>query len=1210
MNKTAIKNYAIWARNKLIADITYKAGLMGITEKGIAAALPQSTSEAQFFDIGTKDYATVRGKDISQRNAFIAAIREKEKGSDYKTAFQFVVEKIAYTWFNRLVAIRFMEVNDYLPSRVRVLSSENENKAEPDMVTNPFDTDMEFATADQDYVMQLKDENRLDELFRWLFIKQCHKLHEVLPLLFSPEQLSSSQNDYMELLLTISFTDKDGVLWHLVHDIREQDFRIRTPEDDERQQIENIPEEDMPAGQVEIIGWMYQYYNTEPKDQVFANLKKNIKISKDNIPAATQLFTPDWIVRYMVENSLGRLWVEGHPNEELKKNWKYYLEEAEQEPEVQKQLAEIRKENAALRPEEIKVIDPCMGSGHILVYLFDVLMQIYESQGWTQREAAQSIVQNNLYGLDIDERAAQLAYFAVMMKARQYDRRFLDRAIEPHVYEIQESNGIDRNLIDYFANGNKKLKADMTTLVSELHDAKEYGSILNVTMVDFPAIYARFEEIKQEGNIFALLAPDTLMPLVKRAEVMAQKYDVIVTNPPYMGSSNMNARLNQYIKNSYTDYKSDFFSAFIVKCSSMSKQEGYCGFFTPYVWMFIQSYEKLRKYLYEKCTIETLIQFEYSAFAEATVPVCTFIFKNSHVTGKTGSYFRLTDFRGGMEIQRQKTLDAIYNHACGYYYEQTTENFAVIPGAPVAYWASDNMLNAFKSNSPFRGETKKGVLTGNNDVYLRLWHEIDIFKCGFGLASHAEMIASKKKWFPVTSGGYLRRWYGNIDTVVNLEDDGRDIKQNVINYRLRDPKYYMREAIAWTEISSSIFSVRYVPKGILFGNGGPVSFFNNNLLKYHLAFLNSNTAMAMLSYIAPTINYGPEQINKLPVIVNTESTAFINEMVESCITLSKADWDAFEMSWDFKRHPLVRPVSTVAQAYDQWERECENRFQTLKVKEQEINQIFIDIYSLQDELTPEVPDKDVTVRKADISRDIRSLISYAVGCMFGRYSLNEDGLAYAGGKWDPSKYTTYIPDEDNCIPITDEAYFEDDIVGRFVEIIRIIYGEESLETNLSFIADALGNRGNSSREIIRNYFMSDFMKDHIKIYQKRPIYWMFDSGKQNGFKALVYMHRWNADTVGNLRVEYLHKTQKVYEKEIERMQDTIDNSKISREVSQAVKRREKLVKQLKEAREYDAKIAHIALSRVEIDLDDGVKVNYEKVQKGPDGKSLGILARI
>lgn len=1218
MNKTAIKNYAIWARNKLIADIIYKAGLMGITEKGVADALPQSTNEVQFFDIGTKDYATVRGKDISQRNAFVSAIREKEKGSDYKTAFQFVVEKVAYTWFNRLVAIRFMEVNDYLPSRVRVLSSENVNKAEPDMVTNPFDTDMEFNAAEQDYVMQLKDENRLDELFRWLFIKQCHKLHEVLPLLFSPEQLSSSQNDYMELLLTISFTDKDGVLWHLVHDIREQDFRIRTPEDDERQQIENIPEEDMPAGQVEIIGWMYQYYNTEPKDQVFANLKKNIKISKDNIPAATQLFTPDWIVRYMVENSLGRLWVEGHPNEDLKKNWKYYLEEAEQEPEVQKQLAEIRKEYAALRPEEIKVIDPCMGSGHILVYLFDVLMQIYESQGWTQREAAQSIVQNNLYGLDIDERAAQLAYFAVMMKARQYDRRFLDREIEPHVYEIQESNGVDSNLIEYFANGNKKLKADMTTLIRDLRDAKEYGSILNVTMVDFPAIYVRIEEIKAEGNIFALMVPDALLPLVKRAEAMAQKYDTVCTNPPYMGANSMSSKLVQYIKDFYPDSKADLYSVFIEKCNSMINENGYQAMITQHSWMFLSSFEKLRVKL-NTIDIVNMAHLGARAFEEIggeVVQTTSFVLSSHRLQNYIGTYCRLIN----PTSQKGKEQLFLKKESC-YYAKQTF--FSKIPGSPIAYWVSDRVYEAFSGKllSDY-AVPRVGCQTSDNNRFLRIWSEICIDKFMDNAESAEIAKNSLKKWFPYNKGGSFRRWYGNNDLVINWENDGKEVKDFATSlYKnstrtVKNVQFYFREEVTWSTLSSGLFSARYCKPGFLFDTKGSAVFFDDqSQVNYCIAYLNSCVSQLFLGILSPTLDYSVGSVGKLPYITSSIYAERINNLVEENINACKKDWDSFETSWDFQHHPLLCGESSLDGAYARWEKETENRFALLKSNEEELNRIFIDIYKLQKELAPEIDDKNVTVRQADREREIRSFISYAVGCMFGRYSLDEDGLAYAGGVWDSRKYATFIPDVDNCIPVTDEPYFEDDIVGRFVEFVRTVYGERNLEDNLNFIANSLRNKGNSSREKIRDYFLNDFFKDHCATYSvsgsgKRPIYWLFDSGKQNGFKALVYMHRWTADTIGNLRVEYLHRMQRVYEKEITRMQDIVDNSRDNREINQAAKRREKLVKQLKEARDYDAKIAHAALSRVEIDLDDGVKVNYEKVQKGSDGKSLGILAKI
>ena len=1220
MNKTAIKNYAVWARNRLIADIEYKAGLMGITEKGIASALPQSTSEVQFFDIGTKDYASVRGDEIRQRNSFVSAIKEKERDVGYAAAFHFVVEKVAYTWFNRLVAIRFMEVNDYLPSRVRVLSSENENKAEPDMVTKPFDTDMDFSQEEQDFIMCLKDENRLDELFRWLFIKQCFKLHEVLPLLFDSEKVSGGRkNEYMELLLTISFTDKDGVLWHLVHDIKERYFRILTEEDLERQKIDNIPDEEMPAGQVEIIGWMYQYYNTEPKDQVFADLKKNIKISKDKIPAATQLFTPDWIVRYMVENSLGRLWVEGHPNDDLKKGWQYYLEEAEQEPEVQAQLAEIRKAYAALRPEGIKAVDPCMGSGHILVYLFDVLMQIYESQGWTRREAAQSIVQNNLYGLDIDERAAQLAYFAVMMKARQYDRRFLERGIEPHVYEIRESNGMTADVLEYFAGGDRKLKKDIETLMSELRDAREYGSILNITQVDFPALYAQFDEIRDDISMYTMPALNDLLPLVKRAEAMAQKYDVVATNPPYMGSSGMGGRLGQFVKDHYPDSKSDMFAVFIERCQKMIKPEGYQAMITQHAWMFLSSFEKLRLKLQTVDTVN-MAHLGARAFEEIggeVVQTTSFVLRSNHISGYAGTYCRL------IEPTTQNGKEAMFL-AGENRYTARQDNFAKIPGAPVAYWAPNALYTAFFSKTIGEyGWASKGIITGDNARFMRLWHEVSSSKICFLATNVNEAIQSQQKWFPCNKGGDYRKWNGNSAYIIDWYDNGKDIMQRG-QVKLRNCQDYKDEckfkpSITWTSISAAKPSFRLSEKAIS-ESAGMTLFIDTDKLLYSLAFLNSNTSEYILTILNPTLNFTAGSISSLPLKIDGENFSTIYTCTNTLVYLSKSDWNVFETSWDFQRHPLVedameRGYMRLSDCWEEWARACDERFAQLKANEEELNRIFIDIYSLQDVLAPEVQDKDVTVRRADLQRDIRSLISYAVGCMFGRYSLDVDGLAYAGGEWDAGKYSSFIPDADNCIPITDEPYFEDDIVGRFVEFIRIVYGADTLEENLTFIANALGNKGNSSREVIRNYFLNDFFKDHCATYSvtgsgKRPIYWLFHSGKQNGFKALVYMHRWNADTVGNLRVEYLHKMQRVYEKEIERMQDIIENGTNSREISQATKRREKLVKQLKEARDYDAKIAHAALSRVEIDLDDGVKVNYEKVQKGPDGKSLGILAKI
>lgn len=1192
MDKPAIKKFAIWARNKLIADTKYRAGLVGVTETTVAEPLPQSNETVQFFDVGLPQPYRIEGDAVTQRQRFVAELnKETAKQGSYTAAYQTVVDKVAYTWFNRLIAVRYMEVNDLLPSRTRVLSSAD-GRAEPQIVTTPFDAVLDYTPAEQQQIVNLKNDNKLDEAFRLLFLKQCAALGDCLPRLF--EQV----DDYMPLLLALSFTDKDGVVCHLVNDIPESDWL----------------EEDNKGGAVQIVGWLYQYYNTEPKEQVFANLKKNIKISAANIPAATQLFTPDWIVRYMVENSLGRLWSDGHPDFD-KSEWKYYLDEAPQEPQVAQQLAELRKGYAALTPENIKCIDPCMGSGHILAYLFDVLMQIYRSAGYTDRDAAASIVEHNLYGLDIDDRAAQMAYFVVMMKGCHYDSRFVRRHLNPHVYAIQESGELTTNALGRLG----KQESTARALLDGFKNAKEYGSILQpkVTLAELDALQEQLREVDGASDMGSLTDQlvagqivNVLYPLIEQARMLVQKYDVVVTNPPYMGASNMNPRLNDFIKNHYPDYKSDFFSAFIVRGSEMTKPEGYCGYFTPYVWMFIQSYEKLREYLYTNATIETLIQFEYSAFEEATVPVCTFAFKNSHVS-KKGCYLRLVDFRGGMEVQRQKTLEAIANHNCGFYYEQNTDNFSKIPGSPVAYWVSNSIYDAFESGIPLKNfaDLRQGMSTANNDLFLRLWFEVSEDNISYHSETTQQAIESKKKWFPHTKGGGARKWYGNNDYIVNWYNDGEEIR-NYPGSAPRSTQYYFREGLSWSTLSSGFISFRYEPKGFTMNTKGSICYLKKaDLQNYICGLLNSKPTMSFLELLAPTLDYSQGPVGKVPVLLDAENKKKVELGTLENIKLSKEDWDSFETSWDYKKHPLLRNVSTISEAFTQWQTECDDRFNKLKANEEELNRIFIDIYGLQDELTPEVEDKDVTVRRADLTREIKSLLSYAVGCMFGRYSLDVDGLAYAGGKWDDSKYTTFIPDADNVLPITDEEYFTDDIVGRFVEFVKVVYGTDTLEDNLTFIAKALGTKGTSPRAVIRNYFLNGFYADHVKIYQKRPIYWLYDSGKQNGFKALIYMHRYNADTSGLVRADYLYKMEQVYESEIARMDDAIANG-ASREVAQATKRKEKLVKQLKECKDYDDRLGHIALARIPIDLDDGVKVNYDKVQTGADGKKQAILAKI
>ena len=1154
MDKNAIKKFAVWARTELIARVSLKGVEYGITEDNI--------EDANADSIGGK---VLTADEKKQRQALIAEINDK--------GYKQVMEEVAYTWFNRFSALRFMEVNGYLPSHVRVFTDE-ENNFRPQIITEAIHLDLDG--LDMEKVYALKEAEKTEELYKYLLIVQCNALNAILPGMF--QKLS----DYTELLLPDNLLREGSVI---------------------QQMIELIPEEDWKDA-VQIIGWLYQYYNSEKKDDVFAALKKNVKITKENIPAAPQLFTPDWSVRYMVENSLGRLWLEGHPDvkEQLlpteeeqsayaagnrdpeDTKWHYYLEEAEQEPEVQAQLAEIRKEYAALTPDQLKVIDPCSGSGHILAYMFDVLMKIYESYGYTTREAVASIVENNLYGLDIDDRAAQLAYFAVMMKARQYDRRFFSRGIQPHVYAIVESNHVDKFAVDYFCNGNMKLTAAMDTIIKELHDAKEYGSILTVTQQEWSALHDRFAEITEDINMSRETALRELLPLVQVSEALAQKYDVVVTNPPYMGASNMNPKLNEFIKNNYADYKSDFFSAFVIHASQMTKQSGYCGFFTPYVWMFIQSYEKMRNYLYNQATIETLIQFEYSAFEEATVPVCTFAFQNRHVQ-KKGCYLRLVEFRGGMEVQRQKTLEAIENHNCGFYYAQNADNFSEIPGNPMAYWVKNFKIFEFQNLSSMLRSGGR-IKTHDNNLYVRNWWEV--YEIG-------------DRWIPYTNGGEYRKWYGDYLDVVDWSEKAREFYGN--HGGLCKEIFWFKEGLTWGAITSGDNSYRIKPKQFMFSSASPTVFTSSFTCDMSvLAFLNTKVAKYISKIINPTLNQNVNDTLRIPYYGFSEKAS---NCASKCIEISKIDWDSFETSWDFQHHPLLRKVPTIAEAFDQWQAECDDRFNQLKANEEELNRIFIDIYGLQDELIPEVEDKDVTVRKADLGRDIRSFISYAVGCMFGRYSLDVDGLAYAGGEWDKvnsseggregtlgcaSKYASFTADKDNIIPICDDEYFEDDIVGLFVEFVKTVYGADTLDENLKFIADALGGKG-QPKDVIRNYFLSDFYSDHCKIYQKRPIYWLFDSGKKNGFKTLIYMHRYQPDTIARIRTDYVHEQQARYHTAIVDLEQRIANASTGERVK-LNKKLTTLQAQDTEIRTYEEKIHHLADQMISIDLDDGVKKNY------------------
>ena len=1172
MNKGAIQRFALWARTELIAQVSQRAYQYGITKDGY----------------GEQNAVTVGGRALTtdeqrQRKELVEQIRSK--------GYTQVMEEVAYTWFNRFIALRFMEVNNYLPSHIRVFS-DSTGAFKPEILSDALHLDL--PGLDKDKVAAYIESNQTEDLYRYLLLTQCNALNEALPQMFE------KMGGYTELLFPNNILKADSVLGRMVTDIPEEDW----------------------TDQVQIIGWLYQYYNSELKDETFALLKKNVKITKERIPSATQLFTPDWIVRYMVENSLGRLWIEGHPDDELKSGWKYFLDEAEQEPEVQAQLNKIHAECANLKPQDIKVIDPCMGSGHILVYAFDVLIQIYKKYGVSERDSAQSILQNNLYGLDIDDRAAQLAYFAVMMKARQYDRRIFSRGIQPHVYAIVESNGLDNVTIDYFTNNDPKLKKDFGTLVDELRDAKEYGSILNITPVDFAALYARVEEVREEISLYRENVLSTVLPLIQVAEVMARKYDVVVTNPPYMGSSNMDAKLSEFAKKHYPNSKSDLFACFIEKGNRMVGNARFNCMVTMQSWMFLSSFEKMRTQTLMSHDIVTLMHMENMVLGIAFGTAVT-VFRNHYTPGYKGTYnqIKLCDIENGKPVE--------FPVAGNRFAQVSTDNFSKIPGSPVAYWVSDQLLSAFDNVTLYEHSISPSQnVTGNNAKYVRKHWEIAALK-----------IDHKDSWIFYAKGGGYRKWWGNLEDVVDWTPAARNIYQygdGVHASQIINPDYWYKRGITWGLITSATPSFRIMPEGATYDKGGSTIIVDNEVFDFSLALLNSKLYVEIARVLNPTLNFQVKDVRSVPLILQGKETA--SELSIKCVELSKNDWDSYETSWDFQRHPLIRFVSRLADTYTAWKAECEQRFLQLKANEEELNRIFIDIYGLQDELTPNVADKDVTVHRIFDTKDdvpesmqgsnyvrakrdeIVSLLSYAVGCMFGRYSLDVDGLAYAGGDWDavfkhdPSvidpdgknavlagdyivgkdgqyHLCTIVPDKDNIIPICDDDYFDDDMTGRFVKWVETVYGSDTLEENLKFIADAIGGKG-TPREVIRSYFLNDFYADHCKTYQKRPTYWLFDSGKKNGFKALIYMHRYQSDLLARMRTDYVHEQQERYRTQLTHLADAIDHASASERVK-LTKQQKKIQEQSLEIQKYEEKVHHLADQNIQIDLDDGVKHNYE-----------------
>jgi len=1146
MNKTAIKHFAIQSRIDLIKGVTQKAFEIGVTEEGTTNRTVTSSDalivNGQLLDAKTK----------KQREALLSEISTK--------GFKQVMEEVAYTWFNRFIALRFMEVNGYLPSRIRVFTN-NDNEFRPEILAEALY--LPFENIDKEKVITLYSQNKNEELYKYLLISQCNDLNNSLPDMF--ERIEN----YTELLFPEGLLTNDSILANMIHDIPKEDWK----------------------DQVEIIGWLYQYYNEEIKNQVINIYKGTVK--KYDIPAATQLFTTDWVVRYMVDNSLGRYWIERNPKSKLKSHLSFYLDSKDKDQEYI---------NDQILPENIKFFDPCMGSGHILVYAFEVLMEIYLENGYDQREAAKLILERNLYGLDIDGRAYQLAYFAVMMKARSYNRLLFSYGIKPNLASLEETNEFE----NFEVNGPIELDPTYVkianTLISTFKDAKEIGSIQIVPKSDYDGLVKYIFSLKNTCSTDLFLEKwyektiEKTEKLVFQARILTGKYQVVVTNPPYLNK--IEGPLKKYILDKYNDYAGDLFSVFIYRNFEFCTADGYSAFMTPFVWMFIKTYEKLRNYIIRNKSISSLIQMEYSAFEEATVPICTFVLKNC--SSNFGLYIKLSEFKGGMDVQKNKVIEAIREKPCTYFYESELCNFSKIPGNPIAFWASSEIIKVFENAQSLINvaDVKKGLDTGNNEKFLRLWYEVSLLNTFFGCSDRETAKLSNRKWFPCNKGGSFRKWYGNNEYVIDWENDGYNMKQ-IGRASIRSPQYYFKEGITWSTISSSFLGMRFSPVGSIFETAGNMLFVKNHVF-YCLGFLCGKLPSIFIECLNPTITTTVGSISLLPILIDNTKIGEIEELVKKNIDIEKNEWDSYEISWDFKTHPLLKQNETInfksrliSESYIKWEVHSDKQFYQLKISEEELNIIFIEMYGFKDKIQPNIEETTITVRKANIQRDIKSLVSYSVGCMFGRYSLDIDGLTYAGGDWNMQKYKTYIPDADNIIPISDDDYFDDDIVSRFTKFISVVYGDETLEENLNFIANALSIKGNNSREIIRNYFLNEFYLNHLKIYQKHPIYWLFDSGKENGFKSLIYMHRYQSDLLSTMRVEYVHEQQERYRTQLSHLEDSlvsilqIDKIKVN-------KRIETLRKQSQELKVYEEKLQHYADQKIEIELDDGVVVNYAK----------------
>lgn len=1156
MNTSNIKKYAPQARNDFIAAMRKQAAKYGITADSILPA----EQKGDLLLIGDQVFPLS-----------VMKTREKLIKRIQTSSFEQTIDYIAYSWFNRLCAIRYMECKGLLDHGRRVLSSADGSAGLPQILEECLDIDLPGLDASR--VAELKlDGNKDEELYRELLLAQCHALNQVMPLLF--EQVS----DESELLLPDNLTKTDSLI---------------------RDLVSSIPEEDW--SDVQIIGWLYQFYISEKKDQVIGKVVKS-----EDIPAATQLFTPNWIVKYLVQNSVGRLWLMAQPDSTLASEWEYYIQPAEQSDEVNaqlKQLIDVRisEDGDTLNPESITVLDPACGSGHILVEAYDCLKAIYLERGYRSRDIPRLILENNLYGIDIDTRAAQLASFALLMKAREDDRRLFSNPPKLNIIALQDSQP---ERLEAFAQDLPSAgleKADLKELLDLFEHASTFGSLIQIPAAfakKLPDLETKLNTASESGDIFSQQSAQELLPLVQQAKLLGKQYDAVIANPPYMGGKGMNTALKDFAKKKFPDSKSDMFAMFIERCQALSKISGETAFVTPYVWMFISSYEELRKKLVSQNTIKSLIQLEYNAFEPACIPVCAYTISKAHVKDYVGSYIKLSDFKGH-ENQAPKTLEAIQNPSCGWFFNAKPDDFKKIPGSPVAYWVSEKVREVFEISPSMKeiGDGRQGLSTGDNLKFIRSWSEINWDHIGLNLPSRDAAKLSLKKWFPHNKGGEYRKWYGNHEFVINWFNDGEELNNFKPKSVIRNPNYYFKPAITWSDVTSSSNGFRFCPAGFIPNTIAPVVYINDIKIREKVLLI-SNTSFAswLVKILNPTMHFHIGYFELLPY---ADKVNFTEDVLSKLLHIAKVDWDSYETSWEFSQNPIIRTQQpNLEQAFNTWQQQNAEAVAEMKRLEEENNKLFIDAYGLQDELTPDVPDEQITLTRADREKDSQRLVSYALGCMMGRYSLDEPGLIYAhaGNRdFDSSRYQKFPADADGIIPLTEMHWFEDDATHRIQEFLTAVWGKDTLDANMQWLAESLDKKASETAEdTIRRYLASKFYKDHMQTYKKRPIYWLFSSGKQGAFQALVYLHRYNESTLARMRTEYVMPLISKMSAMANSLESEIENSDSAAEIKRKEKELQNLHKQQAELSSFEEKLRHYADQRISLDLDDGVKVNYGK----------------